>query len=114
MLRIGLLTTTLLLFSSWPAAAQQLATPPASKIALSGERVRIGFSYALNTDCSTPGQVKSRLLEQPKNGVAEMITEKGSPFMVRMIKGISAMKSNPILRRTIISHGRTSREKIEL
>jgi hypothetical protein len=39
--------------------------------------VRIGFSYDLNPDCSSRGQIKSRLLEQPKNGVVEMVTEKG-------------------------------------
>src|SRR6266511_93421 len=76
MLRIRLITA-LLFFSVWPVAAQQLSTEPANRIALSGERVRIGFSYDVNPDCSSRGQIKSRLLEQPKNGVVEMVTEKG-------------------------------------
>jgi hypothetical protein len=76
MLRIRLITA-LLFFSVWPVAAQEISTPPANRIALSGERVRIGFSYDLNADCSSKGEVKSRMLEQPKNGVVEMVTEKG-------------------------------------
>ena len=71
------LITALLFFSAWPVAAQELSTAPTHKIVLSGERVRIGSSYDVNPDCSSTGQIKSRLLEQPKNGVAEMVTEKG-------------------------------------
>jgi hypothetical protein len=76
MLRIRLITA-LLFYSVWPVAAQEISTPPTNKIALSGERVRIGFSYDLNPDCSSKGEVKSRMLEQPKNGVVETVTEKG-------------------------------------
>ena len=76
MLRIRLITA-LLFFSVWPVAAQELSTAPVHKIAPSGERVRIGFFYDVNPDCSSTGQIKSRLLEQPKNGVAEMVTEQG-------------------------------------
>jgi hypothetical protein len=76
MLRIRLITA-LLFFSVWPVAAQELSTPPTTKIVLSGERVLVGFSYDVNPDCSSTGQIKSRLLEQPKNGVVEMVTEKG-------------------------------------
>jgi hypothetical protein len=76
MLRLRLITA-LLFFSIWPVAAQELSTPPTNKIVLSGERVRIGFSYHVNPDCSSTGQIKSRLLEQPKNGVVEIVTEKG-------------------------------------
>ena len=47
--------------------------------ALSGERVRLGFSYGVNPNCSSQGEIKSRLLEHPKNGVVEMVTEKGFP-----------------------------------
>ena len=56
-----------------------LSTPPTNKVALSGERVRLGFSYGVNPDCSSQGEIKSRLLEHPKNGVVEMVTEKGFP-----------------------------------
>jgi hypothetical protein len=77
MLGIRPLITALLFFSVWPVAAQELSTAPTHKIALSGERLRMGFSYDVNPDCSPTGQIKSRLLEQPKNGVAEMVTEKG-------------------------------------
>ncbi len=80
MLRIKPLITALLFFSVWPVAAQEISTPPANRVALSGERVRIGFSYDLNPDCSAKGEVKSRMLEQPKNGVVEMVTEKGFPL----------------------------------
>ena len=76
MLRIRLITA-LLFFSVWPVTAQEISTPPANRIALSGERVRVGFSYDLHADCSSIGEIKSRLLEQPKNGVVEMVTEKG-------------------------------------
>ena len=77
MLRIRLITALLLFFSVWPVAAQEITTPPTNKIALSGERVRTGFSYDVNADCSSRGEIKSRLLEQPKNGAVEMVTEKG-------------------------------------
>jgi hypothetical protein len=76
MLRIRLITA-LLFFSVWPVAAQEISTPPTNKIVLSGERVRIGFAWDVNPDCSSTGQIKSRLLEQPKNGVVEMVTEQG-------------------------------------
>ena len=79
MLRIKQLITALLFFSVWPVAAQVVSTPPTNKVALSGERVRIGFSYGVNPDCSSKGEIKSRLLEHPKNGVVEMVTEKGFP-----------------------------------
>ena len=56
-----------------------LSTAPTNKVALSGERVRLGFSYGVNPNCSSLGEIKSRLLEHPKNGVVEMVTEKGYP-----------------------------------
>jgi hypothetical protein len=76
MLRIRLITA-LLFFSGWPVAAQEITTPPTHRIVLSGERVRIGFSYDVNPDCSSTGQINSRLLAQPKHGVVEIVTEKG-------------------------------------
>jgi hypothetical protein len=54
-----------------------LPTAPTNKVTLRGERVRVGFSYHVNADCSSAGEIKSRVLEQPKNGVLEMVTEKG-------------------------------------
>jgi len=76
MLRIRLITA-LLFFSVWPVAAQELSTPPVHRIVLSGERVRVGFTYDVDADCSSTGHIKSRLLEQPKNGVVEIVTENG-------------------------------------
>jgi hypothetical protein len=76
MLRIRLMTA-LLFLSVWPVAAQELSTPPTHRIVLSGERVLVGFTYDLDPDCSSTGHIKSRLLEQPKNGGVEMVTEKG-------------------------------------
>jgi hypothetical protein len=76
MLRIRLITA-LLFFSVWPVAAQEISTPPINRIALSGERVRVGMAWDVNPDCSSTGHIKSRLLEQPKNGVAEMVSEMG-------------------------------------
>jgi len=58
-------------------AAQELSTPPTHRIVLSGERVLVGFAYDVNVDCSSTGHIRSRLLEQPKNGVVEMVTKKG-------------------------------------
>ena len=71
------LITVLLFFSVWPVVAQEITTPPTNRIALSGERVRIGIAWDVNADCSSTGQIKSRLLEQPKNGVVELVTEQG-------------------------------------
>jgi hypothetical protein len=76
MLRIRLITA-LLFFWGGPLAAQELSTPPTHRIVLSGERVRIGFSYDVDPDCSSTGHINSRLLEQPKHGVVEIVTEKG-------------------------------------
>jgi hypothetical protein len=76
MLRIRLITA-LLFFSVWPVAAQEISTPPINRIVLSGERVRVGTAWDVNSDCSSTGHIKSRLLEQPKNGVVEMVTEMG-------------------------------------
>ena len=41
--------------------------------------MRLGRNYGVNPDCSSVGEIKSRLLEHPKNGVVEMVTEKGFP-----------------------------------
>ena len=71
------LITVLLFFSVWPVVAQEITTPPTNRIALSGERVEIGIAWDVNADCSSTGQIKSRLLEQPKNGVVELVTEQG-------------------------------------
>jgi hypothetical protein len=76
MLRIRLITA-LLFFSVWPVAAQEISTPPVNRIVLSGERVRVGFTYDVDADCGSTGHIKSRLLEQPKNGVVEVVTEMG-------------------------------------
>jgi hypothetical protein len=76
MLRIRAITTVLL-FTACPGAAQEISTPPANRIALSGERVRIGFSYDLAPDCSPVGEIRSRLIEKPKNGAVEIVAEKG-------------------------------------
>jgi hypothetical protein len=76
MLRIRLITA-LLFFSVWPVAAQEISTPPINRIVLSGERVRVGTAWDVNSDCSSTGHIKSRLVEQPKNGVVEMVTEMG-------------------------------------
>ena len=77
MLRI--IITAFLFFSVWPAAAQVLSTPPTNKVALSGERVQVGFNFHVNADCRSAGEIKSRVLEHPKNGVLEMVAEKGFP-----------------------------------
>jgi hypothetical protein len=74
MFKIGAIS---LFFLVSPLAAQEISTPPANRIVLSGERVRIGFSYDLNPNCSSRGEVKSRLLEKPKNGEVETATERG-------------------------------------
>jgi hypothetical protein len=58
-------------------SAGVLPTAPVNKVALSGERVRVGFSFHVNADCRSAGEIKYRMLEHPKNGVAEMVTEKG-------------------------------------
>jgi hypothetical protein len=71
--------TALLFFLVSPVAAQEISTPPTNRTVLSGERVRIGYSYALNPDCNSAGEIKSRFLEKPKNGVVEITTEKGFP-----------------------------------
>jgi hypothetical protein len=66
-----------MVFMSSAASAQEVATPPTNKIVLSGERNRVGFSYSLNPDCTSAGEIRSRLVEPPKNGIVEIVKEKG-------------------------------------
>jgi hypothetical protein len=59
------------------ASAQEIATPPINKIVLSGERTRVWMTYDLNPNCSPKGEIRLRLIEPPKHGDIEMVTEKG-------------------------------------
>jgi hypothetical protein len=68
---------TVILLSLGFAAAAELPTPPVSVIALSGERIRVGQSFSLNPDCTPQGPIKARLADAPKNGMAEIVNEKG-------------------------------------
>jgi hypothetical protein len=76
--RISAVTAlTVLVLSTARVAAVELPTPPVSVVALTGDRVKVGQSFLLNPDCSAGGQVKARLIDQPKNGAVEIVDEKG-------------------------------------
>jgi hypothetical protein len=59
------------------AAAQELPPLSQNKVASSGERTRVGIAYDLNPDCTPTGELRIRLVEPPKNGVAEIVKEQG-------------------------------------
>jgi hypothetical protein len=56
-------------------SAREIMTPPAFKTVVSGKRTMLGRFYDLNGDCSSAGKVILRLMQQPRNGVAEIISE---------------------------------------
>jgi hypothetical protein len=63
-LRIGAVTAmTMCLFSA--AAAQEIATPPITRIVLSGERTKVGSATDVNPDCTPTGEIRVRLIELP-------------------------------------------------
>jgi hypothetical protein len=71
------LTLAAMFFMSSAAPAQELPTPPINKTVLSGEKTRVWMAYDLNPDCSPRGEIRLRLIEPPKHGDVEMVTEKG-------------------------------------
>jgi hypothetical protein len=70
------MTLTFSLFSV-AASAQELPPLSQNKIVLSGERTRVGIAYDLNPDCTPAGELRIRLVEPPKNGVAKIVKEQG-------------------------------------
>jgi hypothetical protein len=67
-IRIGLITAlSFLTFSV--AAAQELSTPPVTKIVLSGERTKVGWAFDVNPDCTATGEIRVRLIELPKTAL---------------------------------------------
>jgi hypothetical protein len=82
---------TFLLLSEGQASAVELRTAPVSVTALSGQRVRMGYSASLNNDCSTSGDIKARLADPPRNGTADIVMEKG---FTRFPKGDQKFKCN--------------------
>ena len=59
------------------ARARELPTPPVSAIVVSAERTQVGKAYDVNPDCSVGGKVTVRVVESPKSGTVEVVTEKG-------------------------------------
>lgn len=60
------------------ANAMELSpTTTISSVAM-GVRTRIGFSYALNPDCSVEGPITVRILQSPKSGKFESLDEEGN------------------------------------
>jgi hypothetical protein len=58
------------------ASARELPTPTVFPIVVSGERTRVGITFHLNPDCTSAGKITVRLLEAPKNGTVEILTER--------------------------------------
>lgn len=58
-------------------SAREIVTPPALKTVLTGKRTMLGRFYDLNADCSSAGSVTLRFIQEPRNGVAEIISEQG-------------------------------------
>lgn len=57
--------------------ARELPTPPVFATVLSGDRTNVGKAYDLNPDCNPTGTITARLIEKPKNGLAEIVNERG-------------------------------------
>jgi hypothetical protein len=54
------------------AAAQSLPPVPFSSVVPTAAKRQIGFFSALNADCSTAGDIDSRLIKQPAHGTVEL------------------------------------------
>jgi hypothetical protein len=58
-------------------SAREIVTAPAFKTVLAGKRTMLGRFYDLNADCSSAGSVSLRFLQEPRSGVAEIVSEQG-------------------------------------
>ena len=59
--------------------AQTFPTIPISSTVPTGVKRQLGFFTSLNADCSTTGDVQSRLVKQPANGAVELEDGYGYP-----------------------------------
>ncbi len=59
--------------------AQTFPAITVSSTVPAGVKRQLGFFTSLNPDCSTTGDVQSRLVKQPANGVAELEDGYGYP-----------------------------------
>jgi hypothetical protein len=61
------------------ATAQTIPPVPRSATVPTGIKREIGFFASLNADCTTNGDVQSRLIKQPANGTVELDDGIGYP-----------------------------------
>jgi len=61
------------------ALAQTLPPVPISSTVPTGIKRQIGFFTSLNADCTTNGDIQSRLVKQPSNGTVELDDGPGYP-----------------------------------
>ena len=61
------------------AIAQTFPAIPISSTVPTGVKRQLGFFTSLNPDCSTTGDVQSRLVKQPANGLVELEDGYGYP-----------------------------------
>jgi hypothetical protein len=63
-----------------PVLAQTLPPQTKTPTVPTGKQRQVGFFYQLNPDCSSAGDIDSRLTKEPKNGKAELEQGLGFPF----------------------------------
>jgi hypothetical protein len=78
-MRYGCLLGALTALAVDAAAAQTLPPVPISSTVPAGIKRQIGFFASLNADCSTNGDIQSRLIKQPANGTVELDDGLGYP-----------------------------------
>jgi hypothetical protein len=66
-----------------PTTAQTLPPVPISSTVPTGIKRQIGFFTSLNADCSTNGDIQSRLIKPPANGSVELDDGIGYPTYPR-------------------------------
>jgi hypothetical protein len=76
-LLLTVLAFGLLLSSSF--AQEGLEKKQFTRVVASGAKVRIGFYYWLNPDCTAMGDVKIRVNKQPEHGSVEITTTTNFP-----------------------------------
>ncbi len=60
-------------------AAQEHPTQTTTRTVVSGRQTQAGFRWALNPDCSSRGEIESRLLKKPEHGTVEFTAGTGFP-----------------------------------
>jgi hypothetical protein len=64
---------TAILAAACPCAAQQHPPQTITPTVVAGKQTRVGFQVALNPDCTSRGEIVSRILKNPGHGTLEVV-----------------------------------------